>query len=354
MNAAALLAELRSRDIRVRAVGGELHCDAPSGSLTPELQARLLQQKKEILELLAAAQALAAQPRALVPLQRAGRQPAIFAVPGHNGDVFCYRALAQALGTDQPFFGLQPPGPDGDVEPFRRVEALAGYFAGQVRAFQPEGPYIIAGFCAGGTVAFELAQQLLRGGAEVRLLALFGSPYPSYFRVSTQLRQQAASQISRLRNLAREVLFPAARGRGYVAGKRRQHQARRKAARAARADPVLARRAKVERATLAAVRRYSPSRFAGRVCLFLPGKQWQRSGVGAQRWRLVAAQAEEYFGPEASHGDDMLREHAPAFAELFRRCCEKSEALSPSEPGPEPKGFPSRRHAQTTTCMHSS
>ena len=109
MNAAALLAELRSRDIRVRAVGGELHCDAPSGSLTPELQARLLQQKKEILELLAAAQALAAQPRALVPLQRAGRQPAIFAVPGHNGDVFCYRALAQALGTDQPFVVLLRP-----------------------------------------------------------------------------------------------------------------------------------------------------------------------------------------------------------------------------------------------------
>lgn len=354
MNAAALLAELRSRDIRVWAVGGELHCDAPSGSLTPELQARLRQQKKEILDLLTSAQALAAQPRALVPLQRAGKQPAIFAVPGHNGDVFCYRALAQALGTEQPFFGLQAPGLDGDAEPFRRVEALAAYFAGQVRAFQPDGPYIIAGFCAGGTVAFELAQQLLRSGAEVRLVALFGSPYPSYFRVSTQLRQQVANQISRLRTVARELLSPApGRGRGYVAEKLRQQQARRKAARAARADPVLARRAKVERATVGAVRQYSPRRFAGRVCLFLPGPQWQRSGVGAQRWRRVAAHAEEYFGPEASHGDDMLREHAPAFADLLRRCCEKSEARSPSELGPGPKDFPPRRHAHTT-CMHSS
>lgn len=354
MSAAALLAELRKRDIRVWAVGGELHCDAPRGSLTPELQARLLQQKKDILDLLASAQALAAQPRALVPLQRAGRRPAIFAVPGHNGDVFCYRALAQALGKEQPFFGLQPPGLDGEAEPFLRVEALAAYFAGQVRAFHPDGPYIIAGFCAGGTVAFELAQQLLRGGADVRFVALFGSPYPRYFRVSTQLRQQAANQISRLRNLARELLSSAGdRGRGYVAEKLRQHRARRDAARAARADPVLARRAKVERATVSAVRRYSPRRFPGRVCLFLPGTQWQRSGVGAQRWRRVAAQVDEYFGPEASHGDDMLREHAAAFADLFHRCCENSEARSPSEPGPGAKELPSRRHAHTT-CMHSS
>jgi thioesterase domain-containing protein len=86
-------------------------------------------------------------------------------------------------------------------------------------------------------------------------------------------------------------------------------------------DPVLALRAKVERATVAAVRRYTPRRFAGRVALFLPGPQWQHSGVAARRWRTLADRVEEYLGPEVSTGFDMLREpHAAAFAQLFRRC----------------------------------
>jgi hypothetical protein len=91
---------------------------------------------------------------------------------------------------------------------------------------------------------------------------------------------------------------------------------------------VLLRRREVERATLSAIRRYWPSRFTGRVCLFLAGKQWQRSGVAALRWRAVAQQVEEYSGPEASLGHDMLRVHAAAFAELFRRCRDQAETRS--------------------------
>ena len=110
-------------------------------------------------------QAVAHQQRAIVPLQpmirTEGTRTPIFAVPGHNGDVFCYRALARALGEDQPFYGLQPPGLDGESEPLTRIEDLAAYFAAQIRAFLPQGRcVVIAGFCAGGTVAFELAMPL--------------------------------------------------------------------------------------------------------------------------------------------------------------------------------------------------
>ena len=145
MNAAAFLSELRRRDIEVRAVGGQLHCTAKSGALTPELREQLRQWKNEILKMLVSAQALATQERAIVPLQASGTRAPVFAVPGHNGDVFCYRALAQRLGEDQPFFGLQPPGVDGQEPPLERVEALAAGFARQIRAFRPDGPYVIAG-----------------------------------------------------------------------------------------------------------------------------------------------------------------------------------------------------------------
>ncbi|HEV3009401.1 MAG TPA: hypothetical protein VGX52_10235, partial [Burkholderiales bacterium] len=82
---------------------------------------------------------------------------------------------------------------------------------------------------------------------------------------------------------------------------------------------VLAVRAKVEQATLAALRRYRPAgRFEGRVYLFLPGRQSLRPGAAMLRWRSVAEPGGEYFGPEGCTGLDMLREpHAGAFAEPF-------------------------------------
>jgi thioesterase domain-containing protein len=324
VSAAAFLSELRRRDIRVWADGGELRCNARAGMLTPELLDQLRQRKSDILEFLASGQALASQQRAIVPLQCNGTRTPVFGVPGHNGDVFCYRALAQSLGDDQPFYGLQPPGLDGHDEPLTRIEEIAAYFAAQVRTFQPQGPYIIAGYCAGGTVAFELAQQLLRGGAAIPFVALFGSPYPAYFRWRTQLWQRFVYQARRVHNHVQELASQSWDGRRrYLAEKMRLHAAERNAERSRAQDPVLVLRAKVERATLSAVRRYAPSPFAGELKLFTPGRHWLRLGVAAERWRPLAARTEEYFGPDdGCHSYDMLREpNAPAFAELFRRAC---------------------------------
>jgi len=301
-------------------VGSELRCSAPAGALTPELRAELQRHKNDVLELLSSAQAAAAQSQALVPLQRGGSRAPIYGVPGHNGDVFCYRALARALGADQPFFGLQPPGLDGARAPLTRVEELAGYFAGQIRAAGERGPCIVAGFCAGGSVAFELAQELVRGGTEVRFLALFGCPYPVYFTRGAQLWNGLARQLERFGQHGRALAAQSWRERRrYLAGELGERSARLEAARCRAADPVLARRALVERTTVAAVRRYRPRAFAGSIKLFLPGVGWQRSGVAALRWCALAAHAETYFGPDAADGADMLLEgHAPAFAELFR------------------------------------
>ena len=313
MNAAAFLSELRRRDIEVRAVGGQLHCTAKAGALTPELREQLRQCKSDILQMLASAHVLAAQERAIVPLQASGTRTPVFAAPGHNGDVFCYRALAQRLGEDQPFFGLQPPGVDGQDAPLERVEDLAACFARQVRAFRPQGPYIIAGYCAGGTVAYELAQQLARDGAQIDLLALFGAPYPAHFRFPARLRRHLAEKVELLRDL---VTRSPAEYRRYLAERLRLRGERVRARAAAAADPVLVLRAKVERATLAAVRAYAPHKSVGRVALFLPSRQWH----AARRWRSVTPRAEEYFGPDGCDSQDMLREpHADAFANLFKQ-----------------------------------
>ena len=75
--------------------------------------------------------------------------------------------------------------------------------------------------------------------------------------------------------------------------------------------------AKVERATLAALSRYVPGHFAGRVNLFLPSRELGSDHV-MLRWRSVARRTEVYFGPDGCDGDAMLREpYAPRFAELL-------------------------------------
>lgn len=318
----ALLEQLRSRDIRIRAEGDRLQCDAPAGALTPELQEQLRRRKNEILAFLREAESLAHQQRAIVPLQPLGTRVPVFGVGGHNGDVFCYRALAQHLGKDQPFFGLQPPGLDNHSEPLTRVADYAAYFAPQIRKFWSNGPYIIAGFCAGGGIAFELARHLTREGAEVAFVALFGSPYPTAYRALPQLRMRFASEAERLDKHLRAVATLSFRKqRDYLARKLEERRARLKAARPAEPDAVLALRARVEKAAIAAVRRYDPEPFSGHVALFLPSRSWADTPDIPLAWRAVARTTAEYFGPDKCNGDLMLREpYVGIFAELFRQC----------------------------------
>jgi natural product biosynthesis luciferase-like monooxygenase protein len=315
------LARLRERDIHISADGDRLRCSAPAGALTPELRDELQQRKHEILKFLHSAGAIARQQRAIVPLQPRGKCTPIFAVAGHNGDVFCYRALAKYLGDDQPFFGLQPPGLDGQSKPLTRVEELADYFAGQICAFQPNSSYVIAGYCSGGTIAYELARRLLRQGAALERLVLFGSPFPTWYRFLPQLHQRFDYCFQRVVSHARTMAVLSLREqRLYLIEKLRDRRLQSANARPAEPDPALIQREELGRVTLAAIRRYEPGDFAGRVGLLLPNR-WRCPAKVLRQWRSVAPCIDEYFGPAECTGDTMLREpHAAVFADLYKEC----------------------------------
>jgi thioesterase domain-containing protein len=315
----AFLQELQSRDIRVWADGDQLRCTAPAGVLTPELREQLRERKTDIVEFLRSAQTLARQERAIVPLQPHGTRAPIFGVPGHNGDVFCYRFLAQQLGEDQPFFGLQPPGVDGQREPLTSIEDLAAYFAAQILTYRPDSPYVITGYCAGGTIAFELARQLLEQGSDIRFVALFTSPYPTVYRPLSQFRQRVADKVERVNAHARALLSRSnGARREYIIHRLRDWKARRNAPPAS-PDPVEVLRAKIQAATIVGLRRYTPRHFDGRLSLFIPNKGWLRPGSPMLRWKRVARETEQFVGPDGCHGDHMLLEpHVPVIADLFR------------------------------------
>jgi acyl transferase domain-containing protein len=108
----------------------------------------------------------------LVALQEGGSNPPFFCIHGADGLVFIYRDLARHLGSDQPFYGLQSQGLDGKNSFHTRIEDMASQYIKEIRAIQPEGPYFLGGYCMGGTIAFEMAQQLHFQGQAIGLLVL--------------------------------------------------------------------------------------------------------------------------------------------------------------------------------------
>jgi thioesterase domain-containing protein len=290
--------------------------------LTDQHKRQLQSRKQEIVDFLRSAQQLASQQRALIPLTSRGTQIPIFAAAGHNGDVFCYRALAEHLGSDQPFFGLQPPGLEEGTEPLTSVAGLAGYFAGQIRTFRAHGPVTVAGFCAGGTVAFELARQLEASGTDVRNLVLFGAPYPTSYRTLPQILATAAHLTQRSVAHARMLLTTAPDERRYLADRLKALLSNPEAA---PEDPVLTRRAAVETATVDAIRRYDPQSFDGHIDLMLPCARWKSSMDAPLRWKALARSTAEFTGPDDCTGDRMLSpDHAATFAAFVKQAQERA------------------------------
>ncbi|MGD0987093.1 MAG: alpha/beta fold hydrolase [Candidatus Sulfotelmatobacter sp.] len=132
----------------------------------------------------------------LIAIQPFGSRPPLFCMHGAGGTVLMYRELAQHLGEDQPFFGLQAQGLDGSSAPITTIEEMAALYVKEIKKVQPTGPYFISGYCMGGTVAFEVAQQLSQQGEAVGMLALFDTM--NWHRVPLNLWSKSCYWVQRI------------------------------------------------------------------------------------------------------------------------------------------------------------
>jgi thioesterase domain-containing protein len=108
----------------------------------------------------------------LVPIRPAGSRNPLFLVHGAEGNVLLYRAVTQYLDPEQPVYGLQSRGLNGDGHVDTTVPEMASKYVKDVLAIQPNGPYFLGGYCLGGTIAFEMAQQLREMGQDVELVIM--------------------------------------------------------------------------------------------------------------------------------------------------------------------------------------
>jgi len=122
------------------------------------------------------------------------RRPFFFLHGDWTGGAFYCFALARALGADQPFYVLEPYRLDQQEIP-PTLEAMATAHLEALRAIQPEGPYLLAGFCNGGLLAYEIARQLHAEGQKVDLLFLINPTPPARYNFLRDVVSRFANVI---------------------------------------------------------------------------------------------------------------------------------------------------------------
>ncbi|MGW1251682.1 amino acid adenylation domain-containing protein [Streptomyces sp. NPDC002535] len=114
----------------------------------------------------------------LVRLHAAGTRPPVYCWPGLGGYTMNLRHLAEEIGIDRPFHGVQAYGINRGEEPYATIREMAAADVAAIRRRQPAGPYTLWGYSFGARVAFESAHLLEAAGQQVENLFLIapGSP----------------------------------------------------------------------------------------------------------------------------------------------------------------------------------
>lgn len=255
------------------------------------------------------ARAYRTEPTSLLSIQSGGTKPPLFCVHGTDA----YIPLSRHLGPDQPFYGLARH-LDGKKLRSARIEDLAAHYIGEIRKVRAAGPYFLAGHSSGAVIAFEMAQQLRRGGEQIGLLALFhprslGAPWPS----QAKLLEQGKSWYRRLRASMKPKPYVAA-ARSALGDDRRT-------------TGLPSGEAADDRFYRRALKRYQPTRYEGRAIFFWPSQITDL----ASSWAGLAENAEVIWVP----GTDLLTE--PSLSHLARQLetrLDKVQGMARLEQGP--------------------
>jgi amino acid adenylation domain-containing protein len=256
-------------------------------------------------------------PGPLDPVQPRGARPPLFFI----GSMRYARALGAAIGEDQPLYGLNifalRPEDQSELE----VEVVARSYVAEIRKLQPRGPYQLAGYCADAKVAFEMAHQLRAMGEEIGFLGFIDSVWwakiprwrvladnllefgPDYvkrraLRKSRDWRFRIDYAVAELKKAVME------RADGKIPREVREH--------------VLIRRFN------AALERYEPQSFDGRIDLFL-ASEW--GAIDLDRLSKIASRGVYLWAIHGYHDNLFEPPQLTALAAEIRRRLDAAASL---------------------------
>jgi thioesterase domain-containing protein len=114
---------------------------------------------------------------ALIELKSGGPRN-LYLVHDGEGETLLYLNFARRMPEDLAVFAIEPRRIAGVPLAHTTIEDMAAFYIEKVRSKQPHGPYLFAGLCAGGTIAYEMAWQLVNAGERVEFLGLLESALP--------------------------------------------------------------------------------------------------------------------------------------------------------------------------------
>ena len=100
-----------------------------------------------------------------------------FLVPDGSGSATSYISIPN-ISPDMAVYGLNCPFMKCPEKWNCGVEGVSRLYLQEIKRRQPQGPYIVGGWSAGGVMAYEVAQQLVNAGEKVENLVLIDAPCP--------------------------------------------------------------------------------------------------------------------------------------------------------------------------------
>lgn len=266
----------------------------------------------------------------LVAMQPQGTRRPFFLVSGAHADEDQFLRylsnLIPHLGLDQPVYGFRPRGLDGQGDVHESVEEMAADYIAELRAFQPESPYLIGGECIGGVVAYEMAQQLVRQGAEVGLLLLMDTACPDlrgnirfYLR---RARRKLSNGMEHLRRLLQPDIVSAWRHLTEYLGRKRQLLLPR-----SDDERRLCHIRRVEEIYPRLILHYRPQAYPGKLTILVNREQHMSNpAIG---WDGMARQGVEVHMVPGNH-ITRLTMYGRETAERLKSCLERAQCEDPS------------------------
>src|SRR5689334_219348 len=149
-----------------------------------------------------------AHPQAPFHLIQRGKTRPIFLLHGNwTGGVpfYCY-TLARTMGKKQTFYALDPYKYQGPYKPIN-IEGMAAAHIQSMKHIQPEGPYVLGGFCNGSLIAYEMARQLQAAGEQVDGLILLSPTGVLHMRQRLVLALHRFGSMLKISPLDQMTLF---------------------------------------------------------------------------------------------------------------------------------------------------
>ncbi|TGO15879.1 hypothetical protein BPAE_0534g00030 [Botrytis paeoniae] len=107
-------------------------------------------------------------------LQPHGTKTPLFLIHPGIGDVLIFLNLARLI-DDRPVYALRARGFDGE-EYFSSIDEIVSSYYAAIKRVQPNGPYAIAGYSFGGSLAFEIAKVIQAQKDTVQFLGVIDQP----------------------------------------------------------------------------------------------------------------------------------------------------------------------------------